>query len=110
MCVTLDSNHHTWTSDNYTGEDLHIWHTLPIGQQRNSTRFPNTSAVLVSKSEVNGRLQLTSRLTIMVSESAANQLHSVTCSCVVDASTISFLVAAGKSNGRNIHDNGMFVF
>ena len=101
-CVTLDSNHHTWTSDNYTSDELHIWHTLPISQRRNSTRFPNTSAVLVSVSEMNGRLQLTSRLTITISESATNQIHSVTCSHMMDASSFSFQIVTGKSNDRNI--------
>ena len=96
MCVTLDSDHHTWTSSRYTGEEIYIEHMLPIGQRRNSTTFPSTSAVLVSKSEMNGRLQLTSRLTITASESVLNQSHSVTCSCAIDSSSISFRVIAGE--------------
>ena len=110
MCVTLDSINQTWTSDNYIGgEHIRIGHTLPIGQQRNSTRFPSTSAELVSKSEVNGRLQLISRLTITVSESAAGQIHSVTCSCVMDARSISFQIATGVLDD-NVYSCGLFVF
>ena len=114
MCVTLDSTNQTWTINNYTGGvEIHIGHTLPIGQQRSSTKFPSTSAELVSKSEVNGRLQLTSRLTIVVSESTAYQIHSVTCSSMMDATSVSFQIAAGihvqdyevKSPGVHTHKN-----
>ena len=80
-----------------------------MGQQRNSTRFPNTSAVLVYVSEMNGRLQLTSHLTVTVSESATDQIHSVTCSHMMNSSTISFQIIAGKSNSKSEHCHGMFA-
>ena len=100
--MTLDSIHLIWTGDNYTGsEGIRIGYTLPIGQPRNSTVLPSTSAELVSKSEVNGRLQLTSRLTITASdEGATDQIHSVTCSNnVMDASNVTFHVTTGMSIG-----------
>ena len=114
-CVTLDSINQTWTSDNYTGgEHILIGHMLLAGQPRNSTKFPSTSAELVSKSEVimNGRLQLdqVSRLTATVSDSATGQIHSVTCFCNnEDSRSISFQVATGVSDRRTAIF-GMIVF
>ena len=102
--MTLDSTNQTWTSDNYTGgERIHIGHMLPVGQPKNSTLFPSNSAELVSKSEVNGRLQLVSLLTIAVPKSAAGQTHSVTCFCDnEDSRNISFQVAAGMLGGGDV--------
>ena len=104
-CVTLDSTNLTWISDNYTCDEyILIGHMLPVGQQKNSTLFPNTSAELVSKSEVNGRLQLVSRLTVTVPENASGQTHTVTCfysSDSEDSRSISFQVAIGVSDSRN---------
>ena len=102
--MTLDSTNQTWTSDNYTGgEHIHIGHMLPVGQSKTSTLFPSTSAELISKSEVNGRLQLVSLLTITVSESATGQIHSVTCFCNdEDSRSISFQVAAGVLDGGDV--------
>ena len=110
-CVTLDSTNQTWTSDTYTGgEHIHIEHILPVGQPKNSTLFPNTSAELVSESEVNGRLQLVSRLTVTVPESATGQIHTVTCFCSNENSRrISFQVAPGVLDGGNVHGRGLWV-
>ena len=77
---------------------------LPVGQQKNSTLFPNTSAELVSKSEVNGRIQLVSRLTVTVPENASGQTHTVTCFySSEDSRSISFQVATGVSDSRNAY-------
>ena len=84
---------HTWTSENYTGEDIRIRHTSPIGHRRNSLRFPNTSVELVSKSQVNGRQRLASRLTILILKDAIDQIHTVTCSHMTTAETFSFRIA-----------------
>ena len=99
--MTMDSTNHTWISDSNTGgEHIHIGHMLPVGQQKNSTLFPSTSAELISKSELNGRLQLVSLLTITVPASAIGQIHSVTCFCSnEDSRSISFQVATGVLDG-----------
>ena len=108
-CVTLDSTNQTWISDNYTGgEPIYIRHTFPIGQPRHSTEFPGISAEVVSKSELNGRLQLVSRLTITVSENTTGQIHSVTCSNMMDAS-VSFQVETGMSDGDSVQSCGLLV-
>ena len=97
MCVTLDSTNQTWTSDNCTsGEPIYIEYTFPIGQPRNSTKFPSTSVELVSKSELNGRLQLVSLLTITVSKNATGMIFTVTCSIMMmDSRMITFQVETG---------------
>ena len=100
--MTLDSTNQTWTSTG--GEHIQFEFMLPVGQLKNSTRFPSTSAELISKSEVNGRLQLVSLLTVTVPENATDQIHSVTCSNMMgNATSISFQVAAG------INPNGIYV-
>lgn len=101
-CVTLDSTNQTWTSTG--GEPIYIGHTFLIGQPNasNSTKFLSTSAELVSKSELNGRLQLVSQLTIAVPESATGQTHMVTCMNMMDATSISFLVETGMSDGDSV--------
>ena len=110
--MTLDSTNQTWTS--IGGEHIQIEYMLPVGQQKNSTRFPSTLAELISKSEVNGRLQLVSLLTVTVPENATDQIYSVTCSNMMgDATTISFQVAAGINlNGiyTRSHDNNMLIY
>ena len=96
-CMTLDSDHHTWTGDNYTSDiEIQIWDSLPINQLINISRFPSTSAKLINNSEVNGRQQLVSRLIITVSENDTDHIHSVTCTNMMgDAKTISFQIIEG---------------
>ena len=79
-CTALYSHNITWTSDEYIGGRMVVTSTSPIGTPlKASGNYTDTYAVLDNEGQVNGGLQLTSSLYIVISPSIMERNHTITC-------------------------------
>ena len=77
---TLYSHSIVWRSDEYIGDHMmEISSSLQIGTPLHDSRNIETYAVLERAEQVNGGLQLTSMLTVVILPSLREQNHTVTC-------------------------------
>ena len=78
LCTTTDSNVLAWMSSNYIGPELELQLTInsSIGNSLKAPFNPKTSAVLLYVFSENGRIWMTSHLSIIVQN---NQMSYITC-------------------------------
>ena len=78
-CRASYSHNIEWTSDEYIGGRMEITSSSPIRTPLQSSGNTDTYAMLESLESVNGGLQLTSLLNIVISPSLREQNHTITC-------------------------------
>ena len=79
-CTALYSHNIEWISDEYIGDRIVVTSSSPIGiPLKASGNYTDTYAVLDNEGQVNGGLQLTSSLYIVISLSIMERNHTITC-------------------------------
>ena len=80
VCTALYSHSIVWRSDEYIGDHIiEISSSSPIGTPLHDSGNTSTYTVLDGAEQVNGGLQLTSMLTVVILPSLREQNHTVTC-------------------------------
>ena len=78
-CVALHSHNVEWVSEVYIESPLQIVINSPVSTPLHASRNTDSYVILESVAFVNGTLQLTSSLNIVVSSSIREQNHTVAC-------------------------------